>query len=256
MNLYRPNNPNKNGYRRLAIAIAVVVIVFSLDIVSGGVIRHYVRTIGAPIENIVSRAIASSRWLSTRSGLESTIRAQAQHIESLQESAAASAVLAQENKELRALVNLVQKSSGVTAPVISSFRTSPYSTFMIAAGSQDGIARGALVLSNAGFVLGRVSDVGVRASLVTALFAPGSSIDALIGTSAGVVEGAGGGNAHAKVARGIDIPVGAAVTAPSLGGKPIGIVGKVEAQSASAYSDIYIGLPVNVASLSFVFVER
>jgi cell shape-determining protein MreC len=144
--------------------------------------------------------------------------------------------------------------TGITAPVVSSVRSSPYGTFLIGAGSADGITTGSMVLTVGGFVVGVVGDTGLHASIVTELFAPGASTEVIVHGVPGTARGYGAGNARITIPRGLAITVGDPVVAPGLGQRAVAIVGEVSSSSASASEEIYIRLPVNLATLAFVYV--
>ncbi len=259
MNLYQPNNKTRAARRRLLLATFLVVFLFALDILFGGVLRKNTRIIGGFIYQSGSSfvgTILKSGFFATKRSLEIRIEELNAEVARLNELAGEYRVLRDENMQLRELTNLASKTDGITAPIISSFRTSPYGTFMVGAGSADGIQTGDLVVSPGGFVLGTVSETGAHSSIVKEIFAPGSSIDAVIAKSATLVEGRGAGNAYARVPHGILVEPGDPVISPVFQGRAIGIVGSADADSASAYSDIYIGLPVSVESLRYVYVEK
>lgn len=260
MNLYRPNDSRTTrGRRRLIAATAVVIIVCALDIVTHGLVRSNVRVVAAPIQRVAGDlwiGISQNGYFLTRRALEAQLAAQREQIAQMEEDEARYSQLKEENDQLRALVHVASGSPGITAPVISSLQTSPYGTFLIGAGTVDGVEKGNLIIDSGGFVIGRISDVGATTALVTELFAPGSSIDALIDGSPVIAEGRGGGNASAKVPHGVQVAEGDPVTAPSLSGRSIGVVGSVQAETTGAYSDIYIGLPVNLLSLQYVYVQK
>jgi cell shape-determining protein MreC len=166
--------------------------------------------------------------------------------------------LEDENEELRTIARVAENSSGVGAPVISSMHSSPYGTFLIGAGESNGIKAGALVIAGSkegsGFVIGRASDVSARSSLVVQVFAPEQKTEAMIGKIPLSVEGQGGGNARAKVPRDAQIREGDTVVSARFRGLPIGIVGSIVEDTAGAYQTVYIGLPVNLTTLKFVYV--
>jgi cell shape-determining protein MreC len=258
MNLYQPNK-NKTARRRLLLATIIVVFLFSFDILSGGVFRSGVRVVGVFIYkhgNGVVSAIGHSGFFATKRNLERKIEELNAEVARLNESLAEDRVFRVENEQLRALTNLASNAEGITAPIVSSFRTSPYGTFMVGAGSADGAHVGNYVVSPGGFVIGTVSEVGLYSSLIKAVFAPDATIDAVIAGSATLVEGRGAGNAYARVPHGILVSRGDPVFSPVFNGRAIGIVGSADSDSASAYSDIYIGLPVSVESLRYVYIEK
>ncbi|MDP3646357.1 MAG: rod shape-determining protein MreC [bacterium] len=259
MNLYQPNNPNRLGRRRLLIASILVVFIFVLDGLSAGKIRAVVHTtVGFIWQRGVGvvEAVGSTGFFSTRRALERRIKDLSDEVMRLNELSAHDRVLKDENERLRALVNLAVTVPGITAPIISSFKSSPYGTFMVGAGSVDGISAGNLIVSPGGFVIGRISNVGQHSSLAREVFAPNTTVEAVINGSATTVEGQGAGNAHARLPHGVTVEVGDPVTSPVFGGRAIGIVGFARSDAASAYSDVYIGLPVSVESLRFVYIEK
>ncbi|MDO8514816.1 MAG: rod shape-determining protein MreC [bacterium] len=258
MNSYRQN---KRPYRRLFAATILVVVLFIADIVSGGTLRYTLRSGVATFSSWVGSAtgiLGANEIFSSRRALESQNRSLSDTLAQLEDRAAGFDAIRVENEELRALLQVVQATSqkSVTAPVVSSIRSSPYGTFLIGAGSADGITRGSLVQTSGGFVVGKVSDMGAHTATVTEVFAPGVSLDAILGTAAISVRGSGGGNARAEAPRGLSIALGSPVFAPEFGQRAIGIVGAVASSSGSAVQDVFIRLPVNLASLKFVYVIK
>lgn len=258
MNLYRQN---KSPNRRLLAATALVIFLFIVDVLTGGSIRHSVRGGAVVVARWTSRvgaSIVGSGIFATRASLEAQNRALAEELAQFEERAGGYEALRLENEQLRALVHLVENSpdgvQGVTAPIVSSVRSSPYGTFLIGAGASDGIARGSFVLTSGGFVVGKVTDTGAYTSVVAEIFAPGASIEGIVGGAAVSLVGSGGGNARAKVPRALSISVNQPVVAPELGARPIGIVGSIASSSASASQDIFIVLPVNLSSLEYVYI--
>ena len=255
--LYHSPRRVRNSRKRLIAVTLVVVIVFLADIVSGGKIRAGLRGTYSGVANVGGRmgsAIKGSGIFSTRAGLEAEVASLKEQLAQYEERAAGYGALVQENDQLRAIARIAGDQEGVTAPVISSDRSSPYGTFLIGAGSADGITKGSLVVTPGGFVAGRVSDTGPHTALVSEVFAPDASIDAIIAGTPVALEGRGGENAEGKVPRGIVIPLGSPVVAPAFGNRPVGIVGHVASSSASATEDLLIRLPVNLSALQFVYV--
>ena len=238
---------------------AIVVVVLLLDIISGGMIRHSIRAGAGALSRGVSsigNSLGATGLFSSRRALEQRNRTLAEEMAEARERAASFAVLQEENQQLRALLQLTQNSGskGITAPIISSVRSSPYGTFLIGAGAAEGIARGNLVVTSGGFVVGAVTDIGAHTATVAEIFAPNSSVEAILGSASISAQGSGGGNARASAPRGLPIAVGDPVSAPSLGARPIGIVGSVVSSSGSAAQEVFIRLPVNLASLQYVYV--
>lgn len=259
---YRPPHGAGSGKRRLLVATVLVCLIFVADLVSGGSIRHGLRAFAVVISNWSARAgnaIGGSGFFSSRASLAAENRSLTEQLAQYEERAGGFDALKAENDQLRAFTHLDQSPeggapTGVTAPVVSSVRSSPYGTFLIGAGSGDGIARGSLVLTSGGFVVGTVSDTGAHTSLIAEIFAPDASIEATVAGASILATGMGGGNARAEVPRGITISPGSAVFAPRLGQRPIGVVGTVASSTGSATQNVYIRLPVTLASLQYVYI--
>lgn len=256
MNSYRPND--KRGRRRLLVATVVVAALFLADLLTGGAIRAALNTVGSAMWSAtrsLSAGVTQSGIFSTKASLARQNAALQAQIAQLQNKAAAYTAVETENQQLRSLVHLAAVASGTTAPVISSFAASPYGTFLIGAGSSDGVQKGTLVATPDGFLIGRVADVSARSALVVGIFAPGQRIDALVDAIPVILSGRGGGTASGEAPRGATISVGDIVTAPSLGQRPIGVVGSVQGNAASASTKLMVRTPVNLESLQFVYVE-
>ena len=254
MNSYRRNN---SAGRRLLYATILVIFIFLVDVVSGGKIHQALRSTAASISRSVSgigSSIAGSGFFTSRASLEAENRSLREELAQYQERAAGFAVLEAQVAQLQSAAKLAAQNPGLTAPVVSSVISSPYGTFLIGAGSADGVAKGSLVLTGGGFVVGTVSDAGAHTSTVTEIFAPNTSVAAVIDGASTVVSGSGGGNAHALLPRGVGVAVGDAVLSPQFGQRAVGIVGSVASSSASASQDVYIRIPEGLASLQYVYV--
>jgi len=258
MNSYRQN---KSPHKRLLAVTALVVFLFLLDVLTGGSIRHRLRggvVVMAEWSRHIGASIVGSGIFSTRASLEAQNRSLAEELAQFEERAGGYEVLRSENEQLRALVHLVESSprgaQGVTAPVVSSTRSSPYGTFLIGAGVAEGVTRGSLVLTSGGFVVGTVTDMGEHTATVAEVFAPNASTEAIVGGAAFSAVGSGGGNARAKLPRALAIRIHEPVVAPQFGARPIGIVGSIASSSASASQEVFIVLPVNLSSLQYVYI--
>lgn len=261
MNSYRRSNARAGllsgqSGRLLAITF-IVMFVFIADLASGGKIRDISQGAAGSISATSAaafNAIKHSGLFSTRAQLAAHNEELQAEVERYREQDSAYQALKAENDQLALLAHLAQDDTGTTTAIVSSFRSSPYGTFLIGAGAREGIKHDSIALTDLGFVVGRVTDVSTHTSLVTQLLSPGKSIDALIGKDPATFTGTGGGNARAQVPRDIEVKVGDIITSGTVGGRRIGIVGKVESESADAYSTVYMRLPQNVAGMRFVFV--
>ncbi len=260
---YRSARGNKSGRNKLFAATCIVIAIYSVDLLTQGAIRNQVHAWAAAVSGWAAGAaevVVGSGLLSSRRSLESQNRSLLQQLAQSEERAFSYDSLKAENDILRALVIMVGSATsasmagGVTAPIVSSVHSSPYGTFLIGAGSEDGIMSSSIVLTSGGFVVGVVGTVGARTSIVSEVFAPGATVDAVLNGASVVVRGSGGGNAHAKVPRGLVVRIGDSVVVPQFGQRPVGVVGEVASSSASASQDVYVRLPTSISSLRYVYV--
>jgi cell shape-determining protein MreC len=245
----------REGRRRLLWVTLLIVFLLLVDIASGGRIRGLVKTGAAGLWKLSAHAragIFESGYFSSRASLAAENAALREALSHAQEDAASYRALQTENQELRSLVHLAAQFPGLTAPIVSSVYSSPYGTLLIGAGP--GVAPGDIALTADGFAVATIESAAAGASTATQVFAPNSTVNVLIGATAAQASGRGGGNARAKLPRDAAVSVGDVVTAPELGGRPVGVVGKVDASPAAAEQTVYISLPVDLASLKFVYI--
>ena len=257
--LYRQNNRQTSPlFGALTLVILISVVVFGFDTLTHGLVRSYIRTMGSLAWTAVGAVITSvdqSGALTTRRALVNENKALKEELSIREEEAARFFALESENEALRTITHLVEtEGEGMTARVLSSFSTSPYGTFLIGAGKNDGVSVGDLVMTQGGFVLGLVSDVDMHTATVESLFAPGTETDFLVRDIAFTAEGRGGGNTRADVPRDAAVAIGDAAAVPSFGGRPAGIVGHIESASSSATQTLFIRIPTNLSTLTFVYV--
>lgn len=245
------------GRRRLLIATLFVVLLFLIDLVTGGKVRALVAggvaAVSSTFSNIAGN-VMNHGYFETHASLAAQNAALQAKVDSLEEQVALENSLQSQVASLQSLVHLAQAVPGVAAPVASSFIASPYGTFLIGAGSAQGIVPGSLVLTGGGIAIGVVSNVGADSATVLELFAPEGTVDAEVDGTPVIVRGAGGGNATAEAPNGITITPGDAVTAPEYGNRVIGIVGHLDSDPSNAAQKVYIGLPANLSSLQYVYV--
>lgn len=259
MNSYRRNNwrGTRSSFYGAAALIGAIALLFAVDHFSGGLIRDIARTSAGGVRSLVASvetSVADSGFFSTRAGLARENETLRQEIALHAEEIALAEFVRDENNALQELVRLAEGDAGISARVLSSFSSAPYGTFLIGAGSRDGVQEGSIVLTPGGFVLGVVKSVSARSATVEALFAPSTETDMIVNDVAFRAEGHGGGNARAEVAREAAVAVGDTVTAPEYGGRAAGMIMHLESASSSATAVLSIRIPVNLDALRFVYV--
>jgi len=224
---------------------------------------------GGPIRNVV-RSGASIAWSSAgsasvaleESGLFVSHRTLAEEnlalrmkIASLEAQREKNALLSEENTSLRMLTNTaLSERATVSAPILSQTDASVYGTFLLGAGSAQGLIRGAQVRVHDNILLGLVSDVSESTALVRSLLAPGALVEGHIGSSTILqVSGRGGGNGIAHVPRDVSVNVGDPVYYSDLQ-SIIGIVGAIESTPENAEKTIYLRVPINTLGIRFVTI--
>ena len=253
--MYRDNTRKQR--RNLLLATLAVAVLFGADGFSGGTLRNIVRLAGNAVLSEAHAAltrIGSSGFFATRAGLARENQALKEQLATLEARLPALEVRESRMEELEQAAHLASEAPGTTAPILSRPAASPYSTFSIGAGEGEGLERGARVLSTNGFVLGHIIDTAAHEALVEELFAAGKQIEAQIDGRAITLEGKGGGNALGELPRGVPVAIGTAVFARGEASHAIGLVGHVEGEPSSASVKVYVRTPINLQTLSLVFV--
>lgn len=235
----------------------IVVVLVGIDVLSGGAIRARTQSASTIVwsagDAVYTAIFDSGYFLSHRTLARENASLRAQ-LASNRENSATITALREENTSLRELVQLASSERGITAPVVSSVIASPYGTFLVGAGEADGLKEGSLVLSPGGFVVGTIVHVGEEESMAQEVFAARSELAVTVRATSALAEGRGGGNAKLTIPREILVEVGDVATAPSLGGRPVGIVGQIDAPAAQAQAEVYVSLPVSLSSMPYVFL--
>lgn len=237
--------------------LLVAAFVFGIDRVSGGVVRSYAQEGGGIVWTAAAGALSivtDNAALSTRRALQEENMQLKEAIAMRDEQAARFQALRAENDALREMASVAAIEAGMTVPVLSSFSSSPYGTFRIGGGAAIGLEEGNIVMTPGGFVLGSITSVSPRSATVEAFFAPGKEIEMQVAGIPFLAGGRGGGNARGEVPRDAIVSIGNVVTLPAFGGRPSGVIGKLESASSSAYTTLYIRVPRNLDSMSYVHI--
>ena len=240
-----------------------MVTVFALflivtDLITGGMIRGVVHAGGAVFSGAADRTGATLLLLdplATRAALQTHVDELEKELAAYKAEDGAYTSIKAENSQLKAMAHLAESEPGITAPVLLSYSASPYGTFMIGAGSAEGVHDGSIVRTSDGYAIGSVAETDSHTSIVKEFLAPGEKIEAMIGTAAITLEGSGGGNARGQAAREAVIKVGDTAVLAGTGGLSVGIVGKVVADPANSFTQVYVRIPQNLATLRFIYVQ-
>ncbi len=164
-----------------------------------------------------------------------------------------------ENDTLRQLLGRGEDPARLlTASILNDDIYSPYDSFIIDAGTADGVREHMLVLSPEGFAMGSVYRALDSTSIVTKFSAPTIETEVLlVGTSTihTVLQGRGGDTMLIRVPRDLEVATDSEVLLPTFEGNPIGTVAVVEVTPQDAYQTVYVRSPVNIHQLQYVFVD-
>jgi cell shape-determining protein MreC len=160
----------------------------------------------------------------------------------------------------------------IAAGIISKPGFSPYDSMVIAAGTNEGIQAGDIVLADTATTIGSVSSVSADTATVVAFSSPGQTTNVLIGSSSVEVaaNGLGGGTLEVHLPRTTDVSVGDIVTLAATPvahshtpaknplntlGDIIGRVSVATATPAEPFQDVLFTSPVNINELSTVLIK-
>ncbi len=167
-------------------------------------------------------------------------------------------ILFKENDDLKTQFGRSNDRTRVIARVLSKPPRSPYDTFVIDAGSAEGISIDNEVYLSGNVLIGTVSSVTTHTSVVS-LFSTADTKQEVVLERTGAsfeIVGAGGANFTLEVPKETDIMWGDVFTYPSITPSIIGSVYYIDVNSQSSFKKIYIRMPGNVFQAKYVFVQK
>lgn len=254
---YSTQSKPRTKVRQFMAVTAVALLLVAADIFSKGGIRGKLVPLAGAFRTGINDAgslIADSGFLASRSSLASENAALKEENARYRSLALSAEALKAQNDALARMAHLSGVRPGVTATIAGG--ESSVGTFLVSAGSRDGVAAGDLVRTDDGFVVGTVIEVHDTAALCRSLFAPNTSIDAIIDGTHIALEGRGAGNARGKVLPSATIAEGDVATAASVRGYPVALVGHIDAGAADGFKEIYVRSPADISALNYVYIER
>lgn len=167
-------------------------------------------------------------------------------------------------KKAESLYGLRSNVRGVIAGVVARPPESPYDTFVLSAGKEDGIDVGMRVFSLAdnlvvegGTPIGVVSSVSDNFSRATLFSSNGMTVNGWVGQAnlPLTIRGVGAGIMNASIQRSAGISVGDTVFAPGPGMLPIGYVARVDGDPSSPSVTLRIMPSINLFSVAWVVIK-
>ena len=147
--------------------------------------------------------------------------------------------------------------SRVLSRVLSKPPYSPYDTFVVDVGSNEGILQGSKVYLSDNIIIGVVKNVTSQTTLVE-LFSSGSLKQEAVLSRTGesfTLVGQGGANFKIEVPKDTDILWGDVFVYPNMQHYVLGSVYYIDVNSQSSFKTVYLRIPGNVFSVQYVFVE-
>jgi cell shape-determining protein MreC len=167
-------------------------------------------------------------------------------------------LLADNNRLHGLLDRTISSESLVSASVIHGERFSPYDTFIVDLGADDGVRSGMLVVTPEGIAVGTISTTQEKTATVTQFSAPDMVVDAMLNATSSfhtVLRGYGSGTMRVSIPRDIEFAVDDIFVLPSFSTYPIGKIVSIEVAPEDAYKILYIRSPVNMYELRYVLID-
>lgn len=166
-------------------------------------------------------------------------------------------LLGQENDALKAELNRTPRPHGTLAHVLTLPNRSFYGTFVIDAGSVEGITVDERVYAFNSIALGTVSSVTEHTATVTLYSEAGRETS---GTTAGsdvavTLIGRGGGEYEVRMPRDVHFEVGGLISHQSADGSVLAQIERIATDPRDPFQKLYAKAPVNLQALKWVIVR-
>jgi cell shape-determining protein MreC len=166
--------------------------------------------------------------------------------------------LQKENDYLKDQLGRADDKQKIIVAIVSKPPHSPYDTFVVDAGENDGIVVGSKVYLSEKIVVGIVKSAEANTSLVE-LFSTKSKNTDLVNERTGntyTLVGQGGGNYKLEVPKDADVEWGDNFIYPNINTGVVGTAYYIDTNSQSAYKTVYIRVPVNVFSYRTLLIDK
>lgn len=143
-------------------------------------------------------------------------------------------------------------------PIISKPNQSPYDTFLLDAGSLEGVRSGAYLFLNQNTIIGTIDTVQDDTALGVLFSSPSKKTQARLERSSYDVTllGRGGGNMIVEVPKEIETALGDRVLYPVFHNSVIGVIRDITVDERNANKKLFITLPTNILTLDHISVEK
>ncbi len=285
MNFLRRNKPARNGLSAYVWIIIVFILLSCMAFIFPRATRTVFTTLARPLwvahDGMISDVNFIGNYFVSKNALLNENAALHMQVTALQLTSADYDALTAENQELKSMlgrneigVSTLVTTGSSTAPTISVTPPnatdrilarilakppqSPYDTFVLDAGSADGVLLGRKVFMSDTLLVGIITDVTPHTALVTLFSADGQKTTAENSRTGASFEldGQGGANFALIVPKDTDILWGDTFVYPALSSEIMASVYYVDTPSGSSFKTIYLRITQNIFSAQWVFVEK
>ncbi len=263
MILFRPTRPaRRSSLKQVWIVISVtcavlLVLQHSGSSITSAIVQPFARPIYSVHARLSRIAPGITGWFHTKQTLIRTQADLENEIIQLREVQVAYSALQQEHKLLASVVGLSvpTETPRTWAPIISKPPFAAYDTLVIGKGTADGIVSSQRVIATESYI-GVVKEVFAHTAIVELLSRPGTTYEAIVGTSTRItVVGNGSGSFVSRIPQGVAIAAGVPVVLPGTPRAVIGTVTSVTAAPEDTFKDVFIESVSSLRDLEFVAIE-
>lgn len=250
MSPYKSTLHTKRKYTPLYFVGGIVVVLVSFFILRFFVKRHAQVVIPLYPDVVATHTLSRSALIKKTNELQSTLDAYNARLTTL-------ALLENENIALKAELNRDGRLHGTLAHVLTAPNRSLYDTFVIDAGSDDGIFMGQQVYAFGSVALGSISDVSDSSAVVTLFSASGQeTVGSAVGDGVAVtLIGRGAGEYEVRMPRDIHFEIGSTIALQSTTPAVLAQVQKIMTDPRDPFQRLLAKVPVNLTTLKWVIVR-
>jgi len=255
---YLPRNRNRYSILKPALfLVGVFVLGFIVFSLLDGVIIRAVSPIWRGENAAAERISRIGNFFRFRNSLIKENTALKTKIASLELEIASRFAGPKEDDIIFSMLGREQETGGVVSTVLVSPPKTPYDSFIIDAGSKEGVNAGYKALMPEGPLLGTVSEVFESSAKVRLLSAPGEETAAILERHnvPVMLEGAGGGNFRIVVSRETEVEPGDRILSADIFSHLVAVVGDVSMEPTDSFKDVRAKSPANIFRIHYLVLR-
>ncbi len=260
MTYHLKSKPKRELAPKIVVAVVLFVILSLLQFFFSGslkVLFYYVSKPVWRVSEITQKPfVLATDYFKTKSYLVNENNVLKENLIKLQLKESDYDLLQNENDSLRSQLGS-DKSNKIIVDVVSRPPQSPYDTFVIDAGTAEGINLGSKAYISDKMIVGVVKEVYLHTSIVELFSTQGTNSEVSLSRTGDsfVIVGLGGGNYKLEVPKDTDVVWGDVLVYPGAGESAVGSVYYIDSNTQSAFKTAYIRSPVNTFSYKTLLIE-